>query len=160
VIASVVVVAVAMSGPAVQKSPTFAGTWVLDKQASQGLSPATTGADKVIWKIVQDDKTIAVSEEMIGGQRPGSGSLGTYSLDGTESHPETTGGNVVVTLQARWSGPRLELLRKQTVSGSNPVETNASRTLTLAPDGKTLTVTMKYRSARGTSDSTWVFVRQ
>ena len=146
---------------AVQKAPaTFAGTWVLNKAKSQGASPGQTEADKVQWTIVQDEKTISINEEIAGGRRPGSGSLCTYRLDGVESALDMGNANMAVTLRAKWTGARLDLMRKQSVTGPTPMETNASRILALSGDGKVLTVTMHYESSRGKSDSTLVFDRQ
>ena len=143
-----------------QKTSTdFSGTWVLNKQASEGLSPVTIGADSVTWTISQDQKTISISEAMVGGPRPSTGSLGAYTLDGVERQSDSGGGPVVVTLRGLWAGPRLQLFRKQSVTGANPTETNALRILELSADGKTLTVAMRYQGSRGATESKWVFGR-
>jgi hypothetical protein len=54
--------------------PNFAGTWVLDKAKSEGLSKRLEGADKVTWTITQDTKTISVDQKVDGG--PGFGGPG------------------------------------------------------------------------------------
>src|SRR6266571_2246987 len=82
-------------------SANFAGTWVLDKTKSQGLSQRIQGADKVTWTITQDDKTISIDQKVEGGQPPaggGGGGMGggrppagpppAYNLDGSESNME------------------------------------------------------------------------
>ena len=84
---------------------------------------------------------------------------GAYTLDGVERQSDSGGGPVVVTLRGLWAGPRLQLFRKQSVTGANPTETNALRTLELSADGKTLTVAMRYQGSRGATESKWVFGR-
>lgn len=50
----------------------FAGTWMLDKSKSQGLSQRVQNAESVSWTITQTDKTISIEEKVTGGQ-PGGG---------------------------------------------------------------------------------------
>src|SRR5437899_7987092 len=57
-------------------SANFAGTWVLDKTKSQGLSQRIQGADKVTWTVTQDDKIIAIDQKVEGGQPPAGGGSG------------------------------------------------------------------------------------
>src|SRR5262252_8868292 len=86
----------------------FGGTWVLDKEKSQGLSQRMQGADKVTWTITQTDKTISIDPKVEGGQPPagggggngGGGGMGggrpgggppapaAYNLDGSETTME------------------------------------------------------------------------
>ena len=51
----------------------FAGTWVLDKEKSQGLSRQLQGADSVSWVVTQDDKQITVEQKVTGGNMSGGG---------------------------------------------------------------------------------------
>jgi hypothetical protein len=49
----------------------FAGSWMLDKSKSQGLSQRFQNVESVSWTIIQTDKTIAIDEKVTGG--PGGG---------------------------------------------------------------------------------------
>src|SRR5436853_394949 len=71
----------------------FAGTWVLDKSKSQGLTPRMQGADKVTWTITQDDKTISIDQKVEGGQPPaggGGGAGGRAGADGGRGPTDST----------------------------------------------------------------------
>src|SRR5881394_1721227 len=83
----------------------FAGTWMLNKSKSQGLSPRMMGADKVTLTITQNDKTISLDTKIEGGQPAGGGGGGggmgggrgpagptTYNLDGNEVTSDVTFG--------------------------------------------------------------------
>jgi hypothetical protein len=155
----------------------FAGTWVLDKEKSQGLSQRMAGFDKVTWVITQDDKTIATEQKTEGGQAPtgggGGGGTGgggnrppagptTYNLDGKEVTTDMTGQMTGKTsLKATWTGNVLELSRKSVFNGPNgEVTTSESRKLELSGDGKVLTAKIHSESPRGPQDSTLVFNKQ
>jgi hypothetical protein len=154
----------------------FAGAWNLDKAKSQGLSTRMQGADKVIWTITQDDKTISVDQKVEGGQTPGGGGGGmgggrgmgmggpqSYKLDGSEMTADIGGGQMTgkATSKATWSGGTLELSRKSTFQGPNGEVTSSNvQKLSLSGDGKTLTAVVHNESPRGTTDSTLVFDKQ
>jgi hypothetical protein len=163
----------------------FAGTWMLDKSKSQGLSPRQQNAESVAWTITQTDKTITIEEKVTGGQ-PGSSGVGpapagaapggqgggqgpgrgmgggmggprTFNLDGSETSGETGRGKFV--RKATWSsdGKTLELMTKSTFQGpEGEISVNNSDKLSMSEDGKTLTVTRHIESPRGAQDSTWV----
>jgi len=164
----------------------FAGTWLLDKAKSQGLSQRVQGADKVTWTVTQTDKTIQIDQKIEGGQAPGGGGAGggggtggggggmgggggrgpggppapaVYNLDGTETNVEMGQGKA--TLKATWSGSTLELNRKQTFSTQNgDVTSTNSRKLSLSGDGKVLTAVDHNEGPRGTTDTTYVLNKQ
>jgi hypothetical protein len=160
----------------------FAGTWVLDKSKSTGLSQRMQGADKVTWTITQDDKTISIDTKVEGGQPPaggggggtgGGGGMGggrgpggpqppaVYKLDGSESAMDM--GPAKATLKATWSGDALELSRNTTFTGQDGTERKSSETrkLSLSGDGKTLTAVVHSEGGRGgPTDSTLVFNKQ
>lgn len=158
----------------------FAGTWVLDKAKSQGLSQRMQGADKVTWIITQDDKTIGIESKVEGGQPPAGGGGGgggtgggggmrppagpaTYNLDGKEVTGDQTMGQTTgkVTSKATWAGNDLELSRKSVFQGPNGEVTNSTtQKLSLSADGKVLTSVQHSEGPRGPSDSTLVFNKQ
>lgn len=152
----------------------FAGTWVLDKAKSQGLSQRMQGADKVTWIITQDDKTIGIESKIEGGQPPQGGGGGggmrppagpqTYNLDGKEVTGDQTMGQMTakVTTKATWAGNDLELLRKTAFTGQDGTErvTTNTQKLSLSGDGKVLTAVTHTETQRGPQDSTLVFNKQ
>lgn len=163
-------------------SANFAGTWVLDKTKSQGLSPRMQGADKVTWTITQDDKTISIDQKVEGGQPAGGGGGGgtgggggmgggrppagptAYNLDGKEATSDVTFGQMTgkQTLKATWSGDALELSRKTAVTTDqgDRVSTNTQK-LSLSGDGKVLTAVVHSEGGRGgPSDATLVLNKQ
>jgi hypothetical protein len=153
----------------------FAGTWVLDKAKSQGLSQRMQGADKVTWIITQNDKTIGIESKVEGGQPPQGGGGGggggmrppagptTYNLDGKEVTGDQTMGQTTakVTSKATWASNDLELSRKSVFQGQNgEVTTSTTQKLSLSGDGKVLTAVTHSEGPRGPSDSTLVFAKQ
>ena len=181
------IAALALAVFATVKPANFAGTWVLDKAKSQGLSQRLQGADSVTWTITQDDKTISIDSKVTGGQPPagagggaGSGSstgsgggqgrgmgggMGgpqSYNLDGKEVTTQGQNGSTS-TMKATWSGDgsTLELLsiRAGNFNG-NEFKSTSTDKLSLSGDGKTLTVNRHSESPRGTTDSTLVFNKQ
>jgi hypothetical protein len=154
-------------------SANFAGTWVLDKTKSQGLSQRMQGADKITWTIAQDDKTISIDQKVEGGQPAGGGGGGgggmgggrgpagptVYKLDGSESTMEMGQGKSV--LKAAWAGNALNLSRNSTFTTPNgEVTSTETRKLELSGEGKVLTATIHSESPRGTNDSTLVLNKQ
>jgi hypothetical protein len=165
----------------------FAGTWMLDKSKSQGLSQRVQNAESVSWLITQTDKAITIDEKYTGGQQgggqggppaggapgqgggqggPGRGMGGmmggprTFNLDGSETTGEM--GPAKFVRKASWSsdGKTLELATKTTFQRPDgEVTANSSDKLSLSEDGKTLTVTRHIESQRGTQDSTWVLTK-
>ena len=120
----------------------FAGSYVLDKTKSQGLSPRMAGADKVTWTITQDDKT-------------------AYNLDGSETTMEMGQGKMM--LKATWAGAVLELSRKTSFTAPDGTERTSAtaQKLSLSGDGKVLTAVVHSEGGRGgPTDSTLVFNKQ
>lgn len=157
----------------------FAGTWILDKDKSQGLSQRMMGADKVTLTITQDDKTISLDTKVEGGQPAGGGGGGgggmgggrppagptTYNLDGKEVTSDVTFGQNTGkrTLKATMNGGALELMNKTSFTGQDGTErVNATtQTLSLSSDGKTLTVkSHREGGQQPTPDSTAVYNKQ
>ena len=161
----------------------FAGTWSLDKAASQGLSTRMQGADKVTLTITQDDKTISLDQKVEGGQPPaggggGGGGMGggrgqgggaggpqSYNLDGKEATSDVAFGQNTgkLTTKATTSADGLELMRKTSFTAQDGSErvTTTTQKLSLSGDGKKLTVvTHREGGPQQTPDSTAVYNKQ
>ena len=150
----------------------FAGSWTLDKEKSQGLNQRFQNAEKVTCVIAQDDKTISVEWKVEGGQPPAGGPGGgggrgpagpqTYNLDGKEVTAEGQMGGTN-TMKATWSDATktLELMsvRAGSVNGQDFKATMTDK-MSLSADGKVLTIVRHSESPRGVQDSTLVFNKQ
>lgn len=150
----------------------FAGTWVLDKAKSTGLSQGMMNAESVTWVITQDDAKIAIESKVVagaaapagggggGGGRPPAGPR-TFNLDGKEVTTEG-GGQMggTNTMKATWAGAALELnsVRTGSMNGQDFKSTSTDK-LSLSSDGKVLTVARKVEGPRP-SESTMVFNKQ
>src|SRR6185503_2392416 len=152
----------------------FAGSWTLDKEKSQGLSQRMQNAEKVTCVIAQDDKTISVEWKVEGGQPPAGGAGGgggrgpagpqIYNLDGKEVSAEA-GGQMggTNTMKATWSDATKTLELMSVRAGSfNGQDFKATTTdkMSLSADGKVLTIVRHSESPRGAQDSTMVFNKQ
>ena len=88
----------------------------------------------------------------------------TYSLDGTETKIESTGGRGGAgTLKAAWknSGKSLELTNTRTFNFQGNESTRTSREVwELADGGKVLKIKRTTESPRGSQEATLVFNRQ
>ena len=152
----------------------FAGSWTLDKEKSQGLSQRMQNAEKVTCVIAQDDKTISVEWKVEGGQPPAGGAGGgggrgpagpqTYNLDGKEVTSDA-GGQMggTNTMKATWSeaSKTLELMsvRAGSFNGQDFKATTTDK-MSLSADGKVLTIVRHSESPRGAQDSTLVMNKQ
>ena len=153
----------------------FAGTWTLDKEKSQGLSQRMQNAEKVTCVITQTDATISIEWKIEGGQPPagGGGGMGggrgpggpqTYNLDGKEVSSDA-GGQMggTNTMKATWSDASKTLELSSVRTGNfNGNEFKATQTdkMSLSADGKVLTIVRHAESPRGAQDSTLVFTKQ
>lgn len=168
-------------------APNFAGTWMLDKSKSQGLSQRVQNAESVSWIITQTEKDITIEEKITGAGGPGGapggppaggapaggapqgggpgggggrGMMGprTFNLDGSETTGEMGRGKFVRKATLSSDGKTLELVSKLTFQGpEGEVTSNSTDKLSLSADGKVLTVVRHSESPRGTQDSTLVF---
>ena len=152
----------------------FAGTWALDKEKSQGLNQRFQNAEKVTCVITQTDTTISIEWKVEGGQPPASGPGGgggrgpggpqTYNLDGKEVTSEG-GGQMggTNTMKATWSEATktLELMsvRAGSFNGQDFKATSTDK-MSLSADGKVLTIVRHSESPRGVQDSTLVMNKQ
>ena len=153
----------------------FAGSWTLDKEKSQGLNQRFQNAEKVTCVIVQTDSTISVEWKVEGGQPPAGGPGGggggrgpagpqTYNLDGKEVTSDA-GGQMggTNTMKATYSeaSKTLELMsvRAGSFNGQDFKATTTDK-MSLSTDGKVLTIVRHSESPRGAQDSTLVFNKQ
>jgi len=152
----------------------FAGTWALDKEKSQGLSQRMQNAEKATCVITQNDNTISVEWKVEGGQPPAGGPGGgggrgpagpqTYNLDGKEVTSDA-GGQMggTNTMKATWSEATKTLELMSVRAGSfNGQDFKATTTdkMSLSADGKVLTIVRHSESPRGAQDSTLVLNKQ
>ena len=156
----------------------FAGSWTLDKEKSQGLNQRFQNAEKVTCVIAQTDNTISVEWKIEGGQPPaggpgGGGGMGggrgpagpqTYNLDGKEVSSDA-GGQMggTNTMKATWSDAtktlELSSVRTGNFNGQD-FKTTTTDKMSLSADGKVLTINRHSESPRGAQDSTLIFTKQ
>lgn len=150
----------------------FAGSWTLDKEKSQGLDQRMQNAESVECVITQDDNTISVEWKVVGSQPQGGGPGGggggrgpagprSYSLDGKEATTEA-GGQMggTNTLKATWSDATktLELMSVRTGNfNGQDFKATTTEKMSLSADGKVLTIARSMESPRGKQESTLVF---
>lgn len=165
ILGSVIVLALAVSlSVAMSKTVTktgFSGTWLLDKERSEGLPP---GMNQVMT-VTRTDNTIRVKTKLITEQGEQT-VTDVYQVNGREtefsaqsSGGETSSGNRV----ARWTTDGMgievhEVSMIGTANGLMPVET--ARRWTLSPDGKSLTIKMTVKGPRGTQQNKRIFIRK
>jgi hypothetical protein len=152
----------------------FAGSWTLDKEKSQGLDQRMQNAESVTCVITQDDKTISVEWKIAGGQPqggPGGGGGGrgpagprVYNLDGKEVTSDA-GGQMggTNTVKATWAdaSKTLELSTVRTGNfNGNEFKATTTDKMSVSADGKVLTINRHSESPRGAQDSTLVFNKQ
>ena len=154
---------VAMAAVAVSAaSPNFAGTWVLDKDKSQGVQGPQGGVPDITLVVTQDDKKLVVEEKrMMNGQAAPS-RPNTYNLDGSETTAELTGRmSGTAKLKAKWAKDTLELNSVANVNfQGNEVTITTQEHWELADGGKTLKIHRTRETPRGTQESTLVFTKQ
>jgi len=99
--------------------PKFAGTWILNREKSEGLTGGLGNAE-ILLIVAQDSKQISAEQKtIIRGREQPSREL-NYKLDGSETDAEVVRPLAgTMKLKARWieSGKTLELI--STVSGEN-----------------------------------------
>jgi hypothetical protein len=140
---------------AVAASPNYAGTWVLDKDKSTGLSPQMTAStDPIQWVVTQTDKQLTVKSSMGGGQEV------AYNLDGSKSKAQMGGrmpGEATVYLEKKDNGKIVLHSERVVTFQDNPVTIKNTQEWELGDGGKTLKVKNTTESPRGTQESALVF---
>ena len=152
------IMVIAMAAVAVSAaSPNFAGTWVLDKDKSQGMQGRQGTVPDITRVVTQDDKKLTVVEKGGMGEQ-----TQTYNLDGSETTAQMTGRMTgTAKLKAKWSKEVLELNSVANINfQGNDVTVTTTEHWELADGGKTLKIHRVRESPRGTQESTMVFTKQ
>jgi hypothetical protein len=140
--------------------PNFSGTWVLDKQKSQGLRGPMANAD-ITLTVTQDDKQLTVETKYAGGGREMPAQKATYNLDGSETTAETTGFMAgKATYKAKWSNDGKTLELQTTIKGSrdgNEFTRTTTEQWELTEGGKVLKIVRKGEGRNGPFESTLIF---
>jgi|SRR5947209_4014289 len=132
--------------------PNYAGTWVLDKDKSTGLSQRMMAStDPIQWVVTQDAKKLTVKSMM--------GEV-AYNLDGSKSKVQMGGqmpGDATVYLEMKDDGKIVLHSERQVNVQGNDVSIKITQAWELADGGKTLKVKQTVESPRGTQEVTLVF---
>jgi hypothetical protein len=146
---------VALATPAAV--PSYAGTWVLDKDKSKDLPAQMAAMDAIEMTVTQDEKQISVKSSVGGGD------VIAYMLDGSKTKAQMTGrmpGEATVYLEKKDDGKIvLHAIRELNFQG-NAVTINITDNWELADSGKTLKAKRKIESPRGTQEMEMVFTRK
>lgn len=144
-------------------APNFAGTWVLDKDKSQGVQgPQGGGVPDITLVVTQDDKKLVAEEKRSMNGQAAPSRPNTYNLDGSETTAELTGRmSGTAKMKAKWVKDTLELSSVANVSiQGNDVTITTTEHWELADGGKTLKIHRVRETPRGTQESTLVFTKQ
>jgi hypothetical protein len=130
--------------------PNFTGEWKMNAAKSVfGPLPAPSTLTR---SITHDEPTLTIVEHQVGAMGEQSATR-KYVTDGTQTTFETQG--MTVPTSAKWVGDSLLV-----VSSVEAMALSFNDTMTLSPDGKTLTSVVRISSAQGDVDMTVVFERE
>ena len=159
--ATAVALLLALSVTAASAKADFNGTWILDKNNTEGLPP---GVDQVMTVVQTGDKielqTKVITED---GEQVVPDS---YMLNGEEVEftPKTLAGQTGKGKRtARWTadGNGLEVKEASTFEGpEGAVEIRMQRYWKLSPDGKTLKIELVAEGPQGTQNVKRTFIRK
>jgi hypothetical protein len=138
------------ASPAAQQKPNFSGNWTINQVKSNfGGVPAP---DTFTRKIVHAEPSISIDEEQatpIGVQQ----TQRKMTTDGAESTFNASGADVKAS--AKWDGNTLVVVSNVEIAGMT-----YNDRMTLSPDGKTLTSTVRLDTPQGSIDVIVVFDKQ
>lgn len=133
--------------------PSYAGTWVLDKDKSKDLPPTMAEMGNVEIVVKQDEKQLTVNSPVGGGEI-------AYMLDGSKTKAQMAGrmpGEATVYLEKKDDGKIvLHAVRELNFQG-NAVTITITEAWELADNGKTLKAKRKIESPRGSQEMELVF---
>jgi uncharacterized protein YabE (DUF348 family) len=139
-----------VAGLAAAALPNYAGTWVLDKDKSTGLSPNMTASFEMV--VTQDAQKITV-KGMFGEI--------AYNLDGSKSKVQMTGrmpGEATAYLEKKDDGKIVLHTEREISFQDNTFNIKTAETWELADGGKTLKVSRTSEGGpRGKQSSELVF---
>lgn len=143
--------------------PEFAGTWVLNREKSAGLT-GQLGNAEIRLVITQDSKQLSVEQKTIirGREQP---SLDfNYKLDGSETEAEVVRPLAgTMKLKARWIESSKTLDLSSTITGESdnkPVTLTTKEQWQLTGNGEALKVTRTRHSTQGTQTFKLYFEKQ
>jgi hypothetical protein len=143
--------------------PKFAGTWVLNRAKSEGLTGGLANAE-VRLIVTQDSKQLAVEQQtFIRGRQQPANEL-NYKLDGSETEAEVvrpTAGTM--KLRARWIEGSKTLELQSTITGENegkPTTITTKEQWQLIGNGEALKIVRTRHSPQGTQTFKLYFEKQ
>ena len=142
----------------------FAGTWSLDKSKSEGLQGPAANIN-LTWTVTQDEKTLTVESKAAREGQPDRVQKVTFNLDGTETTADVTSGRRTGknTTTAKWADDKKSLTATVVFKGKigdNDVTSTTTDKLSLADDGKTLSVARTAERQNGKQESKLVFEKK
>lgn len=133
--------------------PSFAGTWVLDKDKSKDLPAMMTNMGAIEMTVTQNEKEISVKNSV-------SGDVIVYMLDGSKTKAQMTGrmpGEATVYMEKKDDGKIVLHATRELNFQGNAVTINITEVWEMADAGKTLKAKRKVESPRGTQEMEMVF---
>jgi hypothetical protein len=134
--------------------PSYAGTWVLDKEKSKDLPAMMANMGAIEMTVTQDNKQISVKTSV------GSGDVIAYMLDGSKTKAQLTGrmpGEATVYMEKKDDGKIVLHVTRELNFQGNAVTINITDNWELADAGKTLHAKRKIESPQGTQEMELVF---
>jgi hypothetical protein len=133
--------------------PRFAGTWILNREKSAGLT-GQLGNAEIRLVVAQDAKSLSTEQKVVLRGREQPSQELNYKLDGSETEAEVVRPLAgTMKLKARWieSSKTLELVSIITGdTGGKQVNITTKEQWQLIGDGEALKVTRTRQSAQGT----------
>ena len=133
--------------------PSYAGTWVLDKNKSKDLPPMMADMGSIEMVVKQDEKQLTVNSSVGGGEI-------AYMLDGSETKAQMGGrmpGEATVYLEKKDDGKIVLHATRELNFQGNAVTITITEAWELADNGKTLKAKRKIESPRGTQEMELIF---
>lgn len=143
--------------------PRFAGTWVLNREKSTGLT-GQLGSAEIRLVVAQDAKSLSAEQKVILRGREQPSQELNYHLDGSETEAEVVRPLAgTMKLKARWieSSKTLELVSIITgETEDKPATITTKEQWQLIGDGEALKVTRTRQSPQGTQTFKLYFEKQ
>lgn len=143
--------------------PKFAGTWVLDRSKSAGLTGGLGDAE-VQLVVSQDDKQLSAEQKVIVRGRLQPSQEFTYRLDGSETSIDVVRPLAgTMSLRAKWNEAAKTLELISTITGEvegNPVTITTREQWQLLEGGQALRITRTREMPQGKQQSKLYFERQ
>lgn len=143
--------------------PRFAGTWVLNREKSAGLT-GQLGNAEIRLVVAQDAKSLSAEQKVVLRGREQPSQELNYKLDGTETEAEVVRPLAgTMKLKAKWveSSKTLELISTITSDAEGkPASITTKEQWQLIGDGEALKVTRIRQSPQGTQTFKFYFEKQ